>query len=234
MKLSYYFENTSEFPLPQLFDGVEYPWQVLAAADRLLAEILVRDGVRDMRGEARGECRFEGAYSVGEGTVIHHGAVIHGPVYIGRKCKIQSGALLRPGTVLGDGCEVGHGSEVKHTVLQNGAKVASLSFVGDSVLGRSARIGSGMITANRKFDQSRVFARVEGERVDTGTDFLGLVLGDYARVGANCVTQPGTLIGPHTWIYPGTVVRGFIPRQKRVYYQIPLVFEDNEIVELKP
>lgn len=234
MQLSYYFEHTAEFPLPQLFDGVEYPWQVLAAGDRLLAQALAREDVRRMEGETRGECHFEGCYSVGQGTVIHHGAAIQGPVYIGKKCKIQTGALLRPGTILGDGCEVGHGSEVKHSVLLNGAKVASLSFVGDSVLGKSARVGSGVISANRKFNQSRVYVRVEGERVDTGTDFLGLVLGDYARLGANCVTQPGTLIGPHSWIYPGTVVRGFIPRQKRVYYQIPLMLEDNQIVELKP
>ncbi|MFB0920796.1 MAG: UDP-N-acetylglucosamine pyrophosphorylase, partial [Oscillospiraceae bacterium] len=131
-------------------------------------------------------------------------------------------------------CSVGHGSEVKHCVMFGGSKVASLVFAGDSVLGASARIGSGVITANRKFNQTNATLKVEGEKVDLGDSFFGCILGDSSRLGANSVPQPGTHIGPHTWIYPLTNVRGFIPACKRVYHESKLVMEENEIVELKP
>ena len=70
--------------------------------------------------------------------------------------------------------------------------------------------------------------------VSLGDSFFGCVLGDASRLGANAVTQPGTHIGPHTWIFPLTNVRGFIPACKRVYHETKLIMEENEIVELKP
>jgi bifunctional UDP-N-acetylglucosamine pyrophosphorylase/glucosamine-1-phosphate N-acetyltransferase len=143
------------------------------------------------------------------------------------------GAVIRPNTIIGDKCSVGHGSEVKHCVMMNGSKVASLAFAGDSVLGKSARIGSGVITANRKFNQSNATVKIDGQKHDLGTDFFGCILGDCARLGANSVTQPGTHIGPYTWVYPMTNVRGFIPREKRVFQERETVMEQNEVVELK-
>lgn len=231
-EISYFFERLEEFQYRELFENAQYPWEVLARVNPWLKDVLKDQGT--MLGETRGDCHFEGPYLVGEGTVLHHGACIQGPAILGRGCEVQSGALIRPGTVIGDNCVVGHGSEVKHSVLQNGAKVASLCFVGDSLLGRSARVGSGVIVANRKFNQTNIKAKSQEGRLDTGTDFFGCVLGDSSRIGANSVTQPGTFVGPNTWIYPGTVVRGFLPREKRVYFQQTLAFEDNEIVALKP
>ena len=67
-----------------------------------------------------------------------------------------------------------------------------------------------------------------------GTDYFGCILGDASRLGANSVTQPGTHIGPHSWVYPLTNVRGFIPKETRVYQKVDLAFEENEVVELKP
>ena len=115
-----------------------------------------------------------------------------------------------------------------------GAKVASLSFAGDCVLGASARIGSGVITANRRFDQKNVILKAKGEVTDLLDSFFGCILGDSSRIGANSVTQPGCHIGQYTWIYPVTNIRGFIPSNKRVYHPREVTMEDNERVELKP
>ncbi|MDR2605780.1 MAG: hypothetical protein LBC38_00675, partial [Oscillospiraceae bacterium] len=165
--LTYYFRFLQDFPMQSLIEGCEFPWELLQRAKELL------------RGKSN---------HIGEGTTIHPGAELSGPVWIGKNCEIGHGALIRPYTVIGDGCAVGHGSEVKHSILMNGSKVASLAFVGDSVIGKSARVGSGVITANRKFNQSAV--KCAGE--DLRSDFFGVVLGDYSRLGANSVTQPGT------------------------------------------
>ena len=144
------------------------------------------------------------------------------------------GAYVRPGTITGNKCVIGFNSEVKNSIIQDGAKIASLAFVGDSILGKSARIGSGVITANRRFDQQNIRLKKEdGEKLDTGTDFFGCILGDYARIGANSVTSPGTLIGAYTWIYPATSIHGFIPKEKRVYNKSNWTIEDNAKIDLK-
>ncbi len=233
-KISYYFQKLERFPFPDFFDDISETYEILEKAKTYLHDLLVAPDVHENLGTLMGEPpALYGNYHIGEGTVLYNGVTIIGPVYIGKNCEILPGAVIRPGSILSDGCSVGHGSEVKHTVMFGGAKVASLAFAGDCVLGASARIGSGVITANRKFNQKNATLRTEGERIDLGTDFFGCVLGDSARLGANSVPSPGTHIGHHTWIFPLTCVRGFIPSCKRVYSESKVIFEDNEIVELK-
>lgn len=235
IKLGYYFQRLDKFPISGFFDGLTETYEILQKAKVHLKDTLVKNNVQENLGETRGDApNLHGNYFIGEGTVLYNDVTIIGPVYIGKNCEIMPGAVIRPNTIIADGCSVGHGSEVKHCVLFGGAKIASLAFAGDSVLGASARIGSGVITANRKFNQTNATLRVEGARVDLGDSFFGCILGDSARLGANAVTQPGTHIGPHTWVYPLTNVRGFIPAEKRVYHPHETVMEENEIVELKP
>lgn len=233
--ISYYFSQPEKLPIEGLLDGVSETYEILQKAKTCLKALLVEPDIKECRAEIKGDApNFHGNYYIGEGTVIYNDVTIIGPVYIGKNVEILPGAIIRPNTIIGDGCNVGHGSEIKHCVMFAGSKVASLSFAGDCVLGVSARIGSGVITANRKFNQSNATLKVEGERVDLGDSYFGCILGDSSRLGANCVTQPGTHIGPYTWVYPLTNVRGFIPAEKRVYHPTELVFEENERVELKP
>ncbi len=53
---------------------------------------------------------------------------------------------------------------------------------------------------------------IDGERVDTGLTKLGAIIGDHAQTGCNAVTNPGTLIGRNTLVYPNTAVgKGYYP-----------------------
>ncbi|MEG2009207.1 MAG: hypothetical protein RSB53_02710 [Oscillospiraceae bacterium] len=234
-KLSYYFTKLDKFPIPDFFEGLTETYEILQKAKTFCAAELKAKNVCENHGEVRGTApNLHGNYFIGEGTVIYNDVTIIGPAYIGKNCEIMPGAIIRPNSIIGDNCCIGHGSEIKRSVMFNGSKVASLAFAGDCVLGASARIGSGVITANRKFDQSNATLKTEGVKVDLGDSFFGCILGDAARLGANAVTQPGTHIGPHTWIFPLTNVRGFIPAGKRVFEKREYVMEENEIVELKP
>jgi bifunctional UDP-N-acetylglucosamine pyrophosphorylase/glucosamine-1-phosphate N-acetyltransferase len=198
-------ESVGAFEFAELFDGCARPWEVLLRAKAIVTSDRIAASAR-----------------------IHPSVELKGPVWIGENAEIGHGALIRPYSVIGANCSVGHGSEVKHCVMLNGSKVASLAFAGDSLLGRSARLGSGAITANRKFNQTNVTCRGE----DLHSDYFGLVLGDCSRLGANCVTQPGTHIGAYSWVFPLTDVRGFIPSRKRVFRERSLTMQDNDAVEL--
>lgn len=234
LKLDYYFKHIDEFEYKQLFDNCTYPWQVLAKVSPFLEETILKQDIKINNAKMDEFVSIDGNYIIGEGTHIHSNVVIQGPVIIGKNVEIQSGALIRPGTIIGDNCVVGHASEIKHSILQNKSKVASLAFVGDSILGKSARIGSGIICANRRFDQKNITIKnSNGEKIDVGTDFFGAIIGDNSRIGANCTTLPGAFIGAYTWILPGIQVRGFIPSEKRVFPVSSVKIEDNPKIELK-
>ena len=234
LDLNYYFNHYEDNEIfKELTNGIQNIWELHDTANAYLQKNVVEKGIKENKGTLLGEVNFIGNYFIDEGTKIYAGATIEGPVWIGKNCKIMPGAYVRPGTITGDNCVIGFNSEVKNSIIQNGAKVASLAFVGDSVLGKSARIGSGVITANRRFDQKNIKIKKGVEKIDTGNDFFGVIIGDYARIGANSATLPGTFIGPYTWIYPLTSVRGFIPAEKRVYQKVELTYEDNAKTELK-
>ena len=233
LKLNYYFEHLDEFREKKVFENCEYVWEPLNKTKEYLQKKIVEPDVKVNKAETGEFCSITGNYFIDEGTKIGANVCIEGPVIIGKNVSIQSGALIRPGTIIGDNASVGHGSEVKHAIVQNKAKIASLTFVGDSILGKSARIGSGTILANRRFDQKNIEIKIDGKKHDTGADFFGSIIGDSSRLGANCTSIPGTCVGPYTWILPTVQVRGFIPAEKRIMPKAEYVIQDNPKVELK-
>ncbi|MGN1301412.1 MAG: DapH/DapD/GlmU-related protein [Clostridia bacterium] len=233
LKLNYYFKEMDKFTFKEIFEGCTYPWEALEKAKEYIKEQIVDKDVKVNKAEVGEYVSISGNYFIDEGTKIHANAVIQGPVMIGKNVEIQSGALVRPWTVIGDNCVVGHGSEVKHTIMQNKSKVASLAFCGDTILGKSTRIGSGIILANRRFDQKNITVKINGEKYDVGTDFFGAIIGDSTRLGANSTTVPGTFIGPYTWILPTVQVRGFVLAEKRVFPLAEYRVDENPRVELK-
>lgn len=233
LKLEYYFEHMEEFRAKEVFEGCTYVWEPLNKTKEYLEKNIVEPDVKVNKAETGEFCSITGNYYIDEGTKIGANVTIEGPVIIGKNVSIQSGALIRPGTIIGDNASVGHGSEVKHAIIQNKAKVASLAFVGDSILGKSARIGSGTILANRRFDQKNIEIKIDGKKHDTGADFFGSIVGDSSRFGANCTSVPGTCIGPFTWILPTVQVRGFVPAEKRIMPKAEYIIQENPRVELK-
>lgn len=173
---------------------------------------------------------FDGRISFGKNLKVSEFSKIEGPVIIGDNVTIGTNVHIRPYTVIGDNVSIGHGSEIKSSILMNGCKVASNAFVGDSIIGENARVGSGTITANRKFDQTNVIVRnpERTEAVDTCRDFFGVVLGDNSRLGANCTVIPGTHIGHDTFVSAGTTIAGVYPSDKMIK---PKTYNDLEITD---
>ena len=233
-KIEYYFEHIDEFEYKELFDNCVYPWETLAKVNALLDKLVEKENVKINKGILHEFVSIEGNYIIGEGTEIHSNVSIEGPVIIGKNCTIQSGALIRPGSIIGDGAVIGHSAEIKHSIIQNKAKVQSFTFAGNSVIGKSTRIGSGTILSNRRFDQKNITVKNSaGEKVDIGTDFFGAVVGDNSRLGANCTTLPGSFIGSYTWVMPTVQIRGFIPKEKRVFPVHETKITENPKVNLK-
>jgi NDP-sugar pyrophosphorylase family protein len=151
------------------------------------------------------------------GTKIGPGAVIEGPVYIGRDVEIRPGAYIRGGCWIGDGCVVGASTELKHAILLTHAKAPHLNYVGDSILGANVNLGAGTILSNFRHDGREIRIPRDGQAIRTGRRKLSAVLGDGVMTGCNCVIHPGVVVGQGTQIYPGVQLRaGVYPERSLV------------------
>lgn len=68
--------------------------------------------------------------------------------HVSRGATVGPYARLRPGTELSENTRVGNFVEIKNALIDEGAKVNHLSYVGDATVGAAANIGAGTITCN--------------------------------------------------------------------------------------
>lgn len=230
LEIDYYFTEIAENEIFYKLTTDRYDvMDIFNASAQVMSEINNKNCQTIKTDNIDSNVKILGNVYIDEGVEIQSGCIIEGPVYIGKNCKILYNSYIRPGTIMGDDCVVGFASEVKHTIMRDGSKVSDLAFVGDSIIGKNARIGSGVIVANRGFNQSDIIIKDDNKNpINLNREVMGIVLGDNSRIGSNCTTSPGTFIGQFTWIYPHTCIHGFIPSQKKVYDKQNMVFLENE------
>ena len=180
-----------------------YPWEALAGISDLIRQL----------GPALGEEFEQRAPEVW----VHRTATVAPTAYLGAPCiigagtEVRHGAFIRGSALVGDGCVVGNSVELKNVILFDGVQTPHYNYVGDSILGYKAHMGAGSITSNVKSDKTLVVIREGEERMPTQRKKVGAILGSYVEVGCNSVLNPGTVIGPHSNVYPTSSVRGTIP-----------------------
>lgn len=181
-----------------------FPWEVLPALGSLLKN-LVACLPPDFHEISPGVW-------VGAGTVIAPTALVQGPTIIGRNCYIRHAAFIREYVLIGDDVVIGNSTEVKNAILFDGVQAPHFNYVGDSILGYKAHLGAGAILSNFKAGGGEVHLTLpSGGRIPSGLNKLGALLGDFADLGCNSVTFPGTIIGRGSIVYPLCPVRGYIP-----------------------
>ena len=195
----YDLEHTS---LKQYLEQYTYPWEALAG---------IKDAILAL-GQSLGVEYREIAPQVWahETAQIAPTAFIGAPCIIGANSQVRHCAFIRGSAMIGENCVVGNSTELKNVVLFDNVQVPHYNYVGDSILGYRAHMGTGAVTSNVKADKSLVVIHGE-EDIPTGIKKVGAMLGDYADIGCNSVLNPGTVVGRNTNVYPTSCVRGVIP-----------------------
>ena len=197
------FEKGHSLAEKQIFE-CEYPWQVLPRIKEIILEIgktLPAD-----RYDNPSECVW-----IAKSAKVSPSASISGPCIIGEDTEIRQCAFIRGSALIGDGCVIGNSTELKNCIISDCCQVPHFNYVGDSILGYKSHMGAGSITSNVKSDKTLVCVRAGEERIETGLKKFGAMLGDFVEVGCNSVLNPGTVIGPHSNVYPLSSVRGAVP-----------------------
>lgn len=169
-------------------------------------DIYIEDGATVAPGAILSAC--EGPIYLGKNAKIMAGALIQGPCAIGEGSTVKMGAKIYGDTTLGPVCKAG--GEISNTVFHSYSNKAHDGYIGNSVVGQWCNFGAGTTVSNLKINYSNIRTTDWGskEEIDTGQQFLGLIMGDHSKTAINCVINSGSVFGVNSNI----LTRDFPPK----------------------
>lgn len=190
--------NFEAIPYQGYWQATKYPWHILEIMDLLLKSTKQQIS---KNAQISDKATVEGSVVIEDGVKVFENAVIKGPAYIGKNTIVGNGALVR-GSMIGDDCVVGYNTEVVRSWVGDQCWFHS-NYIGDSVLEENISLGAGAVLANLRLDEAEIKSVVKGERVGTGRNKLGAIIGPGVRIGVNANIMPGIKIGAGSFIGSG-------------------------------
>ena len=142
-------------------------------------------------------------------TFIFPNAVIEGPVYIGKNSQIKSGAAINENVSIGSVCKIG--GEVEDSVILSYSNKQHSGFIGHSYLGSWVNLGADTNCSDLKNNYSTVKVNLNGKSIDTGLQFLGVIIGDHSKTAINTMFNTGTVVGFSSNIFGAGFPPKYIP-----------------------
>lgn len=183
--------------------SLKYPWHLFEVATHLPFH---QQPIIAANAKIHPSAQIESTVTVDSEAVILEGAVIKGHSYIGHKVVVGTYSLIRD-SLLETKVEVGYNSEITRSIIMSSTHTHGGGFIGDSLIGEQCRIGAGFITANKRFDRQPVAVYLNGNRVPTNLNGLGVIMGSEVKTGIQVGTMPGVVIAPGTVLNPGEIVK---------------------------
>lgn len=196
------FFDLSNFSFSDLFENIQYPWEVLPKLETYISSQRIRllnDGYEEIS---------ENVF-IGKNVVIDDYAKIMGPAIIGHNSCLFHASYIRSNVIIGENVHIGHAVEIKNSIILDNSAIAHLNYIGDSLIGSSVNVSGGTIFANWRFDKKTVSVKIGQEFISTGFQKFGAIVGDNSMIGVNSVLNPGTILGKNTLVFPLASVSGF-------------------------
>ncbi|MFO7810180.1 MAG: putative sugar nucleotidyl transferase [Candidatus Delongbacteria bacterium] len=148
----------------------------------------------------------KGPVIIDDKAEVMYNSVILGPAYIGKRSKIKIGTKIYGNTSIGDVCKIG--GEIESSIIHGYSNKQHEGFLGHSYIGEWCNIGADTNNSDLKNNYSFVKVEINGKLVDTGSLFVGMIMGDHSKTGINTMINTGTVIGVACNVYG----EGFPPR----------------------
>jgi UDP-N-acetylglucosamine diphosphorylase/glucosamine-1-phosphate N-acetyltransferase len=134
-----------------------------------------------------------GPVYIDDEALLYPNVVVEGPAYIGEKTRIKSGATIYENVSIGKVCKVG--GEVDDMIMMPYSNKQHSGFIGHAYLGSWVNIGADTNNSDLKNNYSTIKITVNGREVDSGMQFLGLMMGDHSKSSINTMFNTGTVVG---------------------------------------
>lgn len=126
---------------------------------------------------------------------------IQGPVYIGDNSTVRAGSKLYGPLRIGRYCKVS--GEITSSVIHSYFNKQHHGFLGHSYICEWVNLGAGTTTSNLKNNYSQIVTELKDRKIDTGSIFLGSIIGDHTKTGINTMLNTGTIIGISSNLFGG-------------------------------
>lgn len=134
-----------------------------------------------------------GPIIIEEEVEVFPNAVIEGPCFIGKGSKIKSCATIYENVTIGNTCKIG--GEVEQSVFMPYSNKQHSGFIGHAYIGSWVNLGADTNNSDLKNNYSTVKATIGGKEIETGLQFLGLMMGDHSKSAINTMFNTGTVVG---------------------------------------
>lgn len=124
---------------------------------------------------------------------------LRGPAYVGRGAKLIEHAAIKDGVSAGDTTKIG--GEVEAAVIEPYTNKQHHGFLGHSYLGSWINLGAGTCNSDLKNTYGKVNLEYRGEKINTGMQFVGCIMGDYSKTAINTGIFTGKVIGACSMLY---------------------------------
>jgi glucose-1-phosphate thymidylyltransferase len=81
-------------------------------------------------------------------VVVDHNAVVKGPVYLASGSFVGAHSFVREYVAIMEGARIGAYAEVKRSVVYDGVRISSFSYITDSIIGSRASVAPYTVTLN--------------------------------------------------------------------------------------
>lgn len=150
-----------------------------------------------------------GPVYIAKNSVVYHNAVIIGPAFIGPNSQVKSGAYIHDNVSICGTCKIG--GEVEDTVFLPFSNKQHSGFIGHAYIGSWVNLGADTNCSDLKNNYGMITAYVNGKSVNTGSQFLGLIMGDHSKSAINTMFNTGTNVGFSSNIFSSGFPEKFIP-----------------------
>ncbi|MDG1822587.1 MAG: putative sugar nucleotidyl transferase [Flavobacteriaceae bacterium] len=150
-----------------------------------------------------------------EGVTIMEGALLRGPLYVGKNTTIKMGTKIYEGCSLGPNTKVG--GELNNVVFLGNSNKGHDGFLGNAVVGEWCNLGAATDASNLKNDYGMVRAwnYTQQKFISTGLQFCGPIIGDHSQTAIQTALNTATIIGVGCNIFSTGFPRTFIPSFSR-------------------
>lgn len=163
----------------------------------------VADGVFAAEGAKLGQyCVSEtgkGPVLLDRGASIGPYCFLRGPAYLGPGARVIEQAAIKDHVSLGHTTKIG--GEIEGSVIEPYTNKQHHGFLGHSYLGSWVNLGAGTCNSDLKNTYGHVNMDYQGRKVSTGMQFLGVMVGDYAKTAINTGIFTGKTIGSCSMVY---------------------------------
>jgi len=141
----------------------------------------------------------EGPIVLDDGVKVLDFSYFEGPVYVGPNARITERASIKDFTCIGHTSKVG--GEIEATIIEPYTNKQHHGFLGHSYVGSWVNLGAGTSNSDLKNTYGGIRILHRGRRVETGMQFCGCVIGDFAKSAINTSIFTGKYIGVASMLY---------------------------------